>query len=354
VLPLAHLVVAYYFQWDMRSVNCNLIVLAVVLFGCAALAAGCDKAAGFWFAASVALKLFPVLVLPYLAWTRRWRALLWAVTFSAAYWVLLPLLAFGDGFANVYEGWVSELMRAADPARIQLHPILISLNKAVAHLAAGNAALVWSLRYGVAALWLLVGLLGAAVSRLACPRDGFACLAHVSLLVLGPVAVNPYLEPYHLVPLAIPSVLVLSVTLEVGVRRRVRIGAAIGFLLGLAILKASCPWPCRGLLVNAQALVLCSVAVWASWGRIKEPKIAARRAGSDPKLLRASRHRLLHSLLPGRTGVLVVLRACRVLRSPPLVNSVRLPYGGKFPHLADNVLSERNPPRAEDNQLHHQ
>jgi hypothetical protein len=281
VLPLAHLVVAYYFQWDMRSVNCNLIVLAAVLFGCAALAAGRDAAAGFWFAASVALKVFPVLVLPYLAWCRRWRALGWAVAFSAAFWVVLPLGAFGTGFADVYTDWAGELTRATDPLRKQAHPILIALDKAADHAAPGAARAVV---YGVGALWVAVGLFGAAASRASRPRDGYAVLAHVSLLVLGPVAMNPYLEPYHLVPLAVPTALVLTVALDGGQRVRVRAVAGVGFVLGLAILKASSPWEVRGLLVNAQALVLCGTAVWVSRARAADPLPPSAEADQPPPI----------------------------------------------------------------------
>ncbi|MBY0457721.1 MAG: DUF2029 domain-containing protein [Gemmataceae bacterium] len=108
LLPLAHAVVAYYFQWDMRSLNCNLIVLATVVFGCSALARQREGAAGFWFALAVALKVFPVLVLPYLAWTRRWRACAWAIGASALLWVGLPLAAFGAGSGDVYVGWAGE------------------------------------------------------------------------------------------------------------------------------------------------------------------------------------------------------------------------------------------------------
>jgi hypothetical protein len=284
VLPLAHLVVAYYFQWDMRSVNCNLIVLAALLFGCAALAAGRDAAAGFWFAAGVALKVFPVLVLPYLAWRGRWRALAWAGACSAAFWGLVPLLAFGSGFADVYAGWAAELTHAADPLRNQVHPILIALDKAAAHVAAGNAAAARAVVWAVCGLWVAVGLSGAAASRAAGPRDGHATLAHVSLLVLGPVAVNPYLEPYHLVPLVVPAALLAAVALTPAERPRVRGVAAVGFLLGLAILKASSPWPVRGLLVNAQALVLCGAAVWVSWARagVAEPDRAGEAGGEVP------------------------------------------------------------------------
>ena len=88
---------------------------------------------------------------------------------------------------------------------MQAHPILISLGKAAEFVAAGNATAARAVVCGTCALWVAVGLFGAAVSRWSQRRDGFAVLAHVSLLVLGPVAVNPYLEPYHLVSLAVPA-----------------------------------------------------------------------------------------------------------------------------------------------------
>jgi hypothetical protein len=269
-LPLAHIVVAYYFQWDMRSLNCNLVVLAAVVFGCAALTAGRDSAAGFWFALSVAMKVLPVFLLPYLAWTRRWRAFAWAGLFSLLFWVGVPLIAFGgSGARTVYAGWADELTRATDPGAKLTHPILISLDKAAAHLTPDPiAARVVVLC--VCALWVIIGLAGAAAAWSRRESDGFAVLAHASLLVLGPVAVNPYLEPYHLVPMAVPSVLLLVAAVSAP-QRHVRIGAAVGFVLGLVLLKASSPWPLRGLLVNAQALVMCGTAVWVAWARTAAP-----------------------------------------------------------------------------------
>lgn len=267
-LPLAHVVVAYYFQWDMRSVNCNLVVLAAVLFGCAALAAGRDRAAGFWFALSVALKLLPILLLPYLAWTRRWNAFASAVAFSLVLWVGVPLVAFGpNGARSVYSGWAGELTRATDPQAKFTHPILVSLDKAAFALT-HSADSARALALGVSGLWVAVGLFGAAASRLDRAPDAFTVLAHASLLVLGPVAVNPYLEAYHLVPLCVPALLLLVAATDARQPRRVRAVAAAGFVLGLAILKASSPWALRGLLVNAQALVLCGSAVWVAWARV--------------------------------------------------------------------------------------
>ncbi|VTR91469.1 hypothetical protein : Uncharacterized protein OS=Bradyrhizobium sp. WSM1253 GN=Bra1253DRAFT_02096 PE=4 SV=1: DUF2029 [Gemmata massiliana] len=278
LLPLAHVVVAYYFQWDMRSINCNLVVLATILFGCAALMRQREAAAGFWFALAVALKVLPVLVLPYLVWTRRWRAFVVAVMCSLVFWGALPVVAFGTtGFQEVYSGWFGELTRATDPALKNMHPILISLDKAAAHVARGDVSLAKGIVLLVRAVWVTVGLAGAVACWGRSERDGRRILTHVSLLVLGPVAVNPYLEAYHLVPLAVPALILLVTAADRFRSARERIVAAIGFVVGLAILKVSGPWPVRGLLVNLQALTLCATAVWVTWDR--------RRDVSSPRLL---------------------------------------------------------------------
>jgi hypothetical protein len=271
LLPLAHVAVAYYFQWDMRSINCNLIVLAAVVFGCAALAAGRDASAGFWFALSIGLKVFPVLILPYLAWTRRWRAFGWAAAFSVAFWAAVPVLAFGpDGTREVFAGWAGELTRATNPELKHSHPILISLDKAATHLTGGNPVTARFAVLGVCVLWVGVGLAGAVASLLAPRRDAVSILAHVSLLILGPVAVNPYLEVYHLVALVVPALVLLAVAADARQNTGVRVLAALGFVAGAAILKVSSPWPLRGLLVNAQALVFCTTAVAVAWMRVVE------------------------------------------------------------------------------------
>jgi hypothetical protein len=286
LLPLAHVAVAYYFQWDMRSINCNLIVLAAVVLGCAALAAGRDATAGFWFALGIALKVFPVLVLPYLAWTRRWRAFGWAAAFTVVFWAAVPLAAFGpDGTRAAFAGWAGELTRATDPALKHSHPILISLDKAATHATGGHPVSTRFAVAGVCALWAAVGLAGAATARFANRRDAVSVFAHVALLIAGPVAVSPYLEAYHLVVLAVPAVLLLAVAADARQGAGLRLLAALGFVAGTAILKASSPWPLRGLLVNAQALVFCATAVAVAWMRVTEvapgeqTSAPARRSG---------------------------------------------------------------------------
>jgi len=84
-------VIALPFIWDMYDLGQpNLMLLAMMLAGLALLASGREWASGAMFAAAVALKAFPLAVLPYLLWRRRWRAAASMVVFSAVFLLLVP------------------------------------------------------------------------------------------------------------------------------------------------------------------------------------------------------------------------------------------------------------------------
>jgi hypothetical protein len=68
----------------------NLMLLAMVLAGLVLLQDGREWSAGAMFALATALKAFPVAVLPYLLWRRRWRAAGSMVALTAALLVLAP------------------------------------------------------------------------------------------------------------------------------------------------------------------------------------------------------------------------------------------------------------------------
>src|SRR5262249_8469043 len=125
LLLLAHLSCATFFQWDLRSANCNLVFLAALLLGVEALHRGRDRGAGFWLALCFSLKLFSALVLAYLLFKRRWRAAAWALAFVGVFWLLLPMAVFADPW-GVYQEWLTQLSQAAGHPGGD-HPILTSL-----------------------------------------------------------------------------------------------------------------------------------------------------------------------------------------------------------------------------------
>ncbi|MGH6956174.1 MAG: glycosyltransferase family 87 protein [Caulobacteraceae bacterium] len=84
-------VIALPFIWDMYDLGQpNLMLLAIMLAGIALLAGRREWSAGAMFAAATALKAFPVAVLPYLIWRRRWRAALSMALFTAFFLVVAP------------------------------------------------------------------------------------------------------------------------------------------------------------------------------------------------------------------------------------------------------------------------
>ncbi|MFI4933179.1 MAG: glycosyltransferase family 87 protein [Caulobacterales bacterium] len=79
------------FIWDMFDLGQpNLMLLAMMLAGLALMQSNRGWAAGAMFAAATALKAFPIAILPYLIWRRRWKAAAGMAVFTAVFLVLVP------------------------------------------------------------------------------------------------------------------------------------------------------------------------------------------------------------------------------------------------------------------------
>ena len=106
---------AYHTLLDGQVSGLVFVCLAAAVWG---LLRGREAVAGTATALAAALKLTPFVLIPYLAWRRRWRATLWALAALVVVTVLtLPLAPwhqFTDYAANAYE--------LTDPQRINLSP----------------------------------------------------------------------------------------------------------------------------------------------------------------------------------------------------------------------------------------
>ena len=85
--------VAVPLQTNFDYLNLNAVLLALLVAAGFDLAGGRDRRAGVWLGIATALKAFPVLLLIYLAYRRRWRALAWGAGVAAGLsaCALLPL-----------------------------------------------------------------------------------------------------------------------------------------------------------------------------------------------------------------------------------------------------------------------
>jgi hypothetical protein len=270
LIALALAASSYYFLWDLKSQNCNMIFLLAVLLGAWCLVRGRPCGAGFWLAVSFSLKLFSVLLIPYLLWRGERRAFLWTLAFVAVFWIVLPVFVFGgNGTIEVYQNWLERLTRlSAD--RVDLdHSILISLHNSAHAISGGIEPANSQIINAVRGAWLALILIGLLRTR--CrnepPRDTFGILADTSLLLLAPIAISPYLEPYHPVAIAVPVLLLLQTASDCRQRVGLRGLAAAVFLASLLLSKLPCDWEIRGFMVNLHLFLTTGGATAIAWRR---------------------------------------------------------------------------------------
>ena len=105
-------VVTVTFVFDMFDLGQpNLVLLAMMLYGFWSLQHQRPWLAGFMFALATAIKVFPIAVLPYLVWRRKWGAAVATVAFTGMllYIVPAPIRGFERNAAEVktwYQGMV--------------------------------------------------------------------------------------------------------------------------------------------------------------------------------------------------------------------------------------------------------
>ena len=84
-------VISLPFIFDMYDLGQpNLLLLAMMLAGMVLMQSGRSWSAGAMFAAAAALKAFPIAILPYLIWRRRWVSAVSMVLFTGAFLFLAP------------------------------------------------------------------------------------------------------------------------------------------------------------------------------------------------------------------------------------------------------------------------
>jgi alpha-1,2-mannosyltransferase len=223
------------------------ILLAASAAGARDLDANRDIRAGLWFGLATALKLFPGLLLVYLAWRRRWRAVIAAAALGIALTVV-PLLALGlDGAVDTTRTWL-DLSAAGVPVHRLGNQ---SLPEVMTRL--GAPALVAQL--------LRVAILVITGWLLARPRPVWA---EVALVTLAAVLLSPIAWWYYFA-LAYPA----WVTVLAWVDARTQRGSVV-------VLAAAALFMCGILGPRALGLPILSAGVFL-WGALSLYGVVAWR-----------------------------------------------------------------------------
>jgi hypothetical protein len=111
-LPL--LVCAGSLGTDLSRGQVDVVMLAAMSFGIYLAAAGRDLKAGFWLSLPATVKLFPVLLIIYPIWRRRWRMMAGAGAGIVLALAILPAVALGPARTNeLYQNWLQVLAKPA-------------------------------------------------------------------------------------------------------------------------------------------------------------------------------------------------------------------------------------------------
>lgn len=197
--------VIYYLEWDCKSLNSNLMMLALIL-GSVANVERRPVLSGILLALATALKLYGVLFLPYLLLRGHRRALMSALVATAALFVIPTGLFWGlDGGIAITHSWL-EMMRRASVFP-NFNPVLVSLSKVMQEtltprggevaVAAWDPSVVQWMTKSIHGLWLLgiVGYFGLASRQKS--RDSRQRLSEASVLLLLPLMLTPILQPHQ-------------------------------------------------------------------------------------------------------------------------------------------------------------
>lgn len=253
-------------SWDLRAGNSNLLYLGLILSGYVLL---CRRPwlAGILLALSISVKLFSGLLLLWLLINGPKAALYAAAVAIVALWLMLPVALFGVGKTiSLYAGWHEQLRVISGLgvypyiASTRYGPPLITVRRAIMVLSGTHPDAAFT-RWLLGALWAIwLSALGwyaaRALSRGHVRAPSRGALADWTVLMLAPLPLSPWLEPYHAVPVLPGTILCLVVALDKRAGSAERIIAAAA-LAALAVIHAvRSPLPIRGVTLLAQFLVV--------------------------------------------------------------------------------------------------
>lgn len=291
VALVALALINYCVVWDLRSQNCNMIYCFLLTASLAALLYKRDTWAGFFLAAGIALKLYPILLLPYFLWIGRRRAFAATIIFLIVFFGLLPLAVFRSHFMQAYATWIEMLRHIPDAISISGHPILVSIPFTLRHLGLTPSLVSWVTRTTFL-VWL--GAAGLALYIGWRKRDrriirGWDLAVDGGVLALVPVMISPYFEAYHAVPALLLALALAQRCIPPGRIRPVELVLlVIAVGTGLAALHIFGKFHARGLGLYLQILLLTLAIIvirsqrWISQKAELDDTVASRDYQSAP------------------------------------------------------------------------
>jgi hypothetical protein len=248
-LLVPYLLTDRYVSGNFDHLQINIIIFALALGGLSLQATGREVAGGIALGCAAALKVMPVIFIPYLGYRRRWRA----AAYSALAWAvftLCPIVVFGwSRFWEYAAGWHAKVVAGWDVGQMNQSVVAMWARLIADGMARfGTAGIndrpelgATLLMVAVAASLAVVTLSALWIFRGAARPDGWTALAEWSVVFIVGAIFGPVCWKAYLVVLLLPNTLLFAVWRSPQVDARTR--RTTGAILVVAYLIGAFPSP---------------------------------------------------------------------------------------------------------------
>lgn len=228
----------YFVDWDLGACNCNLIYVALVCGGVAAMRGERPWLAGALLALSIAMKLYSILFLPYWLWRRRWKAAASVAITLGLLFAPLPAIYLGPRTAlDASLGWWEAVRGAGAPETTTTFvAYLVSLHKTMQHLI--GPAGIWAqlsdqtvVTWTRALQWLWLATICGLLWRSRHDDGPVRDWRDAAWLLVAVIPLSPLLQPHQGAVLFVASLLIASQACqrEATWARRAAMAGLVGF-----------------------------------------------------------------------------------------------------------------------------
>ncbi len=246
---MATLSVIYFIQWDLRSVNLNLVVLFLVLMALSLRQSEKKIWAGTVLSLAIAAKLYPVLMLPYLLWRKEWSWLLATVLGLGVLFIMLPLSVLGlETSWNLSLSWVTHLFESRNLA--EWPDYYKPLGRALKD--SWEGALQPREIEGVLRLWqfLWLGLVAAVLARSrAWARSSDRLFADATALLFLPLLFSPTFQPHHAAVVLLTAMWLVRIAADKTDSPMRRVASVLILVGAVVLIKTIDTWPERAVAI---------------------------------------------------------------------------------------------------------
>jgi len=270
-LILSFIPVAYYTQWDIKMLNCNHITLCFVLLSTFYEKRKRSFMSGLFLSLGIAWKLYPVVIIPYLLITKRFRLLLSLLFWIAILFAVIPLAVLGSPlFGELTGQWVRCIAstRADDffTHVMHIHAYKMSLHYSILHwlshgaLPALSTHTLHNVKLMISLLQVLLVIFGTVYivfdTRVrSMPEYIDRYLYNTILFLLASLLFSAHLQPHHGVVLIASSMFITNFALYGSFHKCSRTLIFVAALIPAVVLKAASSGVEKAFAMNLQIIV---------------------------------------------------------------------------------------------------